>query len=309
MEPVYVRLITGGELSRRADEARRRLAQCDFCAHRCGVNRLGGHLGQCRTGAHAAVCSYHPHFGEEVPLVGRHGSGTIFFAWCNLHCVFCQNYELSALGEGREVEPDELAAMMLELQAMGCHNINLVSPSHVVPQWLAALAIAADKGLRLPIVYNSGGYDCLETLALLDGIVDIYMPDMKYADPDVAAEYSGAKDYPQVNQAAVKEMHRQVGDLTLDRQGTAIRGLLVRHLVLPNNLAGTETIARFLATEVSKDTYINIMDQYRPSYRAPGIPHLNRRITPQEYQKAVQAALDAGLHRLDNRQSRLRAMA
>jgi len=304
-EPAYLKLLRSGELKRRVEEAYRRLEACDICPRECGVNRRQGEKGVCRTGERAVVCSYHPHFGEEAPLVGYHGSGTIFFTWCNLHCQYCQNYEISQLGEGREVEPEELASMMLHLQAMGCHNINLVSPTHVVPQILAALLVAAQAGLRLPLVYNTGGYDSLKTLALLDGVVDIYMPDMKYADAEVAKRYSKVENYPAVNQAAVKEMHRQVGDLVLDERGIALRGLLVRHLVLPNGLAGTAEIVQFLAREVSTRTYLNIMDQYRPCYKAFQIPELSRRITREEYAEALRLAQEAGLHRLDQKRLRI----
>ncbi len=305
-EAAYLKLYRSGELQERVAEAHRRLEKCDICARECGANRQWSAEGAgCRTGERAIVSSYAPHFGEEAPLVGRSGSGTIFFAWCNLMCQFCQNYDISQLGQGEEVEPEDLARMMLHLQAIGCHNINLVSPSHVVPQILAALLIAAQAGLRRPLVYNTGGYDSLETLKLLDGIVDIYMPDMKYADEAVARRYSKAADYPAVNQAAVKEMHRQVGDLTTDARGIALRGLLVRHLILPQELAGTRQIVRFLAEEISPNTYLNVMDQYRPCYKANDLLLLNRRITRQEYDEAVQMALDAGLTRLDERQARL----
>ncbi len=236
--------------------------------------------------------------------MGTGGSGTIFFTWCNLRCQYCQNYDISQLGQGHEVEPEDLARMMLSLQSQGCHNINLVSPSHVVPQILAGLLLAAEAGLRLPLVYNTGGYDSLKTLALLDGVVDIYMPDMKYADADVARRYSKIGNYPAVNQAAVKEMHRQVGDLTMDERGVARRGLLVRHLVLPEGLAGTDEIVRFLRDEVSPNTYINVMAQYRPCYRAHELPPLNRPVTSQEYAEAVRLAQKAGL-RLDERRPRL----
>lgn len=305
-EAAYLKLYRSGELQARVAEAYRRLKKCDICARECGVNRRWSAQGAaCRTGERAIVSSYAPHFGEEAPLVGRSGSGTIFFAWCNLMCQFCQNYDISQLGQGEEVEPADLARMMLHLQAQGCHNINLVSPSHVAPQILAALLIAAQAGLRRPLVYNSGGYDSLATLKLLDGVVDIYMPDMKYADEAVARRYSKAADYPAVNQAAVKEMHRQVGDLATDARGIALRGLLVRHLILPQGLAGTRQIVRFLAKEISPNTYLNVMDQYRPCYQARDLPPLNRRITSQEYDEAVQMALDAGLTRLDERQARL----
>ena len=250
------------------------------------------------------VSSFGPHLGEEDPLRGHRGSGTIFFAWCNLSCQFCQNYDISQLGHGREAEPEELARMMLSLQAQGCHNINLVSPTHVTPQILAAVLIAAEGGLRLPLVWNTGGYDSHATMALLDGVVDIFMPDMKYADEDIAYRYSKVKRYPAVNQAAVKEMHRQVGDLTLDENSIALRGLLVRHLVLPEGLAGTDEIARFLAEKVSRDTYINVMDQYRPCYKAHELPPLNRPITRAEYEHALEQAHKAGLHRFDKREPR-----
>jgi putative pyruvate formate lyase activating enzyme len=263
------------------------------------VNRREGAGGTCRTGERARVASYHAHFGEEAPLVGSSGSGTIFFSWCNLKCVYCQNYEISQLGEGEDVEPEELAAMMLHLQALGCHNINLVSPSHVVPQILAGLLIAAQAGLHLPLVYNTGGYDALSTLALLDGIVDIYMPDVKYADEETARRLSHAPDYPRVNRTAVAEMHRQVGDLQLDERGVAVRGLLVRHLVLPHSLAGTKDTLRWLAQEVSPNTYLNIMDQYRPCYRAREYPELARPVTRAEYLEALNVARELGLWRLD----------
>ncbi len=300
-EASYLRLPRRGELPRRVEQARAMLADCRLCPRECGVDRLAGKVGTCRTGRQAIVASFHAHFGEEAPLVGSHGSGTIFFSWCNLRCLFCQNYEISQLGEGEAVTPDTLAMMMLVLQKRGCHNINLVSPSHVVPQIMEALELAAEHGLTIPLVYNSGGYDALATLALLDGIVDIYMPDMKYADAAIAQELSGIKDYPAHNRAAVKEMHRQVGDLALDENGVATRGLLVRHLVLPEGLAGTADVVRFLATEISPQTYLNVMDQYRPCYKAHTRPPLDRPLTRQEYQQAVDLALAAGLTRLDDR--------
>ena len=305
-EPSYLALWRSGELAARTREAYRRLEACALCPRRCGANRRVSAKGAvCRTGERAVVSSYHAHLGEEAPLVGRHGSGTIFFSYCNLRCQFCQNYQISHLGEGREVEPEELASMMLHLQERGCHNINLVSPTHVVPQILAALLLAAQAGLRLPLVYNTGGYDALETLRLLDGVVDIYMPDMKYADAEIGQKYSGVPDYPAVNRAAVKEMHRQVGDLVLDAQGIAQRGLLVRHLVLPERLAGTPEIMRFLATEISQNTYLNIMDQYRPCYKAHQMPPLDRPITRLEYLTALGYAAEAGLHRLDRPRRRI----
>lgn len=295
--PAYLRLLEIGELTRRVEKSLERLRSCDICPRNCRVNRMAGETGSCHTGRQALVYGSHPHFGEEAPLVGRGGSGTIFISSCNLECRFCQNWEISAMREGREVGAEELARMMLSLQAQGCHNINFVSPSHVVPQMLRALLVAAEAGLRLPLVYNTGGYDSLETLALLDGIVDIYMPDMKYADAAVGLELSGVPDYPEVNRAAVKEMHRQVGDLVLDERGVATRGLLLRHLVLPNGLAGTAETMRFIAEEVSADTYVNIMDQYRPCYRACNLPPIDRRITRQEYAQATGLAREAELSR------------
>lgn len=300
VEPAYLGLLRTSELKRRVQEAFRRLEACDLCPRECRVNRhQKGTYGVCNTGERARVASFHAHFGEEAPLVGFGGSGTIFFSWCNLKCQYCQNYELSQLGEGDEVEPEQLAAMMLHLQDAGCHNINFVSPSHVVPQILAGVLLAAQAGLRLPLVYNTGGYDSLATLALLEGVFDIYMPDMKYADEATARRLSLVKDYPAINRAAVAEMHRQVGDLQLDERGIALRGLLVRHLVLPAGLAGTAEIVRWLAKDVSLDTYINIMAQYRPCYRARDIPELSRRITSAEYAEAIRLAREAGLHRLD----------
>jgi len=270
-----------------------------LCPRHCGVNRLAGESGKCHITRQAVISSYGPHFGEESPLVGRHGSGTIFFTYCNLRCVFCQNYTISQLGEGWAVDKEELAKMMLSLQAKGCHNVNLVSPTHVVPYILEALELAAGMGLYLPLVYNSGGYDSVETLELLDGIIDIYMPDMKYSNDKIAEQLSGIKDYPKVNKAAIKEMHRQVGDLQLDEQGIAQRGLLVRHLVLPNRLAGTEEIVAFLAHEVSTNTYLNIMAQYHPCHKAFDIPQLSRPVSKQEFYEAIDLAHRQGLNRLD----------
>ena len=302
-EPAYLALLRSGELKRRVRAAYERLHACDFCGRECRVDRYE-QPGSCHTGVRAVVSSAGPHLGEEDPLRGYRGSGTIFFAWCNLNCQFCQNYDISQLGHGHEVEPDELAAMMLSLQARGCHNINLVSPTHVVAPILAAVLIAAEAGLRLPLVWNTGGYDSLTALALLDGVVDIYMPDMKYADAEIARKYSRIKDYPVVNQTAVKEMHRQVGDLLLDENGIALRGLLVRHLVLPGGLAGTREIAKFLAEDISKNTYLNLMDQFRSCYKAAELPPLDRPITRAEFDQALQQCREAGLHRFDKREPR-----
>ena len=299
--PAYLDLLNSGELDRRAALACERLAHCDLCPRDCGVDRKAGKLGVCRTGERARVSSYGQHLGEEDPLRGWLGSGTIFFTRCNLRCQYCQNHEISQTDSGEEVSPERLAEIMLELQKLGCHNINLVSPSHVIAQILAAVRIAARAGLHIPLVYNTGGYDSVPTLKLLEGIVDIYMPDMKYASPRIGLRYSKARDYPSVNQAAVLEMHRQVGDLQIDSRGLAKRGLLVRHLVLPNNLAGTAEIVRFLAQEISRDTYLNLMKQYRPAYNARQYPQLNRTSSQAEFQAAYLAARDAGLHRFADR--------
>ncbi|MBI4687350.1 MAG: radical SAM protein [Nitrospirae bacterium] len=275
------------------------LKSCTLCPRNCRIDRTAGKLGFCKTGDKPFVSSYNPHFGEERPLVGSHGSGTIFFTHCNLGCLFCQNWTISHLGEGSIILFEELAGIMITLQNYGCHNINLVTPTHQVPMILKALEIAIDKGLNIPIVYNCGGYESLEALKILDGIIDIYMPDFKYSDPDAALKYSRAKDYPQTAKAAIKEMHRQVGDLIIDDRGVALRGLLVRHLVLPEGLAGTEEIIKFITEEISPNTYTNIMAQYYPCYKAVSLPPIDRMITNEEYRKAVKAALDAGLKRLD----------
>jgi putative pyruvate formate lyase activating enzyme len=296
-KPAYLKLGIE-EIKNRARKALELLSPCRLCPRRCGAKRLEGETGFCGIGRLAKVASYGPHHGEERPLSGRCGSGTIFFGGCNLRCSFCQNHDISQRPAGREADAEDLASIMLALQSMGCHNINLVTPTHVVPQILEALTLVTQRGLSLPLVYNSGGYDSIEALELLDGIVDIYMPDMKYAARGVARALSGAEDYPEVNRAAVKEMHRQVGDLELDEKGLARRGLLVRHLVLPNNLAGTEEIAEFLAKEVSPRTFLNVMDQYYPTYKAFDHPEIARRITIVEFEAAVKAALDAGLTRL-----------
>ncbi|MGA1821986.1 MAG: radical SAM protein [Thermoplasmatota archaeon] len=298
-DPGYLDLFRSGELRNKIDRAMEMLGSCTVCPRNCGVDRTIGETGFCRMGRKAVVASYGPHFGEERPLVGRSGSGTIFFSGCNLACQYCQNWDISQRISGRETDPQDLAGIMMKVQGFGCHNINLVSPSHVVPQFLEALDYACMKGLEIPIVYNTGGYDSLETLKILDGIVDIYMPDMKYSDPSLGSELSLVPEYPKVNRAAVKEMHRQVGDLVMDGDGVARRGLLVRHLVLPNGAAGTEEIVRFLADEISPNTYVNIMDQYRPEYKAMEHPIVDRRLSSSEFGKAVRSAREAGLHRLD----------
>ena len=294
------------DLESRADRARSRLISCDLCARYCGVDRTRGIEGAvCRTGERAVVSSYGAHHGEEDPLRGRAGSGTIFFSWCNLRCIYCQNWEISQRGIGREVEPEEIAAMMLDLQDQGCHNINFVSPSHVVAQILNAILIARRKGLTIPLVYNTGGYDSLEALALLDGVIDIYMPDAKYGDSGTAHRYSHVREYAEVNMAALKEMHRQVGDLVLDERGVARRGLLVRHLVLPADLANTRKVLSFIVKEISATTYVNLMDQYHPCHRAHEYPPLDRPLTREEYLRAVAVAREVGLTRLDARRSRV----
>ncbi len=298
MTPSYLTLAETGELAARAATAWQHMEDCDLCARYCHVDRTATIKGAiCRTGNRAIVHGHGPHHGEEDPLRGNLGSGTIFFSWCNLRCVYCQNWDISQKGLGRKVEPDELAGIMLDLQAQGCHNINFVTPSHVVAQIITAVEIATHRGLRLPLVYNTGGYDSLEALRLLDGIIDIYMPDLKYGDSDAARRYSHVRDYAEVNRAAVREMHRQVGDLVVDEQGIAKRGLLVRHLVLPNDAAGTERVLEFLAREISAATYVNIMDQYRPCYRAHEHELLDRTITRREYAAARATAAACGLHR------------
>jgi putative pyruvate formate lyase activating enzyme len=304
--PAYHALLPTGELAQRAKQAYQHLEDCDLCARYCHMNRRQTIKGAvCRTGERAIVNSFGPHHGEENPLRGWNGSGTIFFSWCSLRCVFCQNWEISQKGRGQEVEPLQLAEMMLQLQAQGCHNINFVTPSHVVAQIIAAVDIAAQQGLNIPLVYNTGGYDSPEALALLDGIIDVYMPDLKYGDSKLARQYSKVRNYVEVNFAAVKEMYRQVGDLQLDANGIAQRGLLVRHLVLPANIAGTDKVLAFLAQEISTNTYLNLMDQYYPCYRADDYPLLARPITGAEYDQALKLAEQYGLHRLDRRHARL----
>ncbi|MFC2050358.1 radical SAM protein [Chloroflexota bacterium] len=295
----YLELYHNCKLAELVEAANTLLKNCQVCPRHCGINRLAEKTGECHTGKLAVVSSYGPHFGEEAPLVGKHGSGTIFFTNCNLKCLLCQNYSISQLGDGTEVTDEELARMMLALQARGCHNINLVSPTHVVPQILKGLEIAIDLGLSLPLVYNSGGYDSAETLKILDGIIDIYMPDMKYSDERTAEELSGIKNYPTINQAAIKEMHRQVGDLKIDEDGIAIRGLLIRHLVLPHGLAGTKETMKFIAEDISINSYVNVMAQYRPCYKAFQVPQLSRSLSKQEFLEAIELAKRAGLNRLD----------
>ncbi len=300
MHPRYSDQARTGSLQNRIEAALELLAPCRLCPRQCGVDRLSGEKGFCRTRRHARVASYGPHFGEERPLVGTGGSGTIFFSGCNLGCIFCQNHDISHAETGTEVTPDQLARIMVELQERGCHNINFVTPTHVAPQILEALPHAIAAGLRVPLVYNCGGYESIETLHLLGNVIDIYMPDAKYADGDVAAELSDARDYPTRMFEAVDEMHRQVGDLRINPAGIAVRGVLVRHLVLPDGKAGTPAIMAFLAG-LSTQTYVNIMDQYRPCYQAHTCEAISRRPTRQEYAEAIDAAITAGLQRLDGR--------
>ncbi len=297
--PGYLSLLETGELYQRVTEATLHLDHCEMCSVHCGANRRAGALGRCRTGVLARVSSHGPHMGEESVLRGTKGSGTIFFAGCSLRCQFCQNFDISQAPTGVEVDAEEMAEMMLELQEYGCHNINLVTPDHVVPQILSAVLVAAKNGLEIPLVWNSAGYETLDTLRLLNGVIDIYLPDMKYSNTAVARRYSRADYYPVINREAVQEMHRQVGDLTLDEEGIAQRGLMVRHLVLPNGMAGTKEIMSFLAKEVSPNTYVNIMDQYHPTFQARLFASLNRPITPAEYETAVEMARAAGLTRLE----------
>lgn len=302
LTPAYLKLGVE-ELERRAEAALAGLASCRVCPRDCEVNRLADETAICKIGRYAKVGSAFPHFGEEDCLRGWKGSGTIFFSLCNLRCVFCQNFDISQAGEGKTVTPQELAGLMLALQDKGCHNINFVTPEHVVPQILEALPAAVRGGLRLPLVYNTSAYDSLESLRHLDGIVDIYMPDFKVWDRQVAKRYLKAPDYPEAARAVVKEMHRQVGPLAFDERGLARRGLLVRHLVMPGGLGGTREVMRFLAQEVSRDTYVNIMSQYYPAglVGEDRYPEINRHVTPEEMAEARRVAVEEGLSRFDER--------
>ncbi len=303
-EPAYIETFKQGLLARKIEAAREILKSCTLCPRLCKVDRTGAETGVCKTGEKARVSSFNAHFGEEDPLVGTHGSGTIFFTHCNLLCIFCQNYEISHLGHGEEISDEHLADIMLRLQTIGCHNINFVTPSHVVPQILSALNIAVPKGLSLPLIFNTGGYDLVETLKLLEGVIDIYMPDFKFWDPAIAKAICNAEDYPRVAQEALMEMHRQTGDLVLDDSGLAQRGILLRHLVLPSGLSGTRDIMRFVARQVSTNTYVNIMPQYRPCGRAGDIKELSFHLSETDYETALQAAKEEGILRLDRRRRR-----
>jgi putative pyruvate formate lyase activating enzyme len=297
--PLYLETAQKGILSQRIAYAQKALKACNLCPRKCRVDRSAGQPGICKTGHQAVVASFNAHFGEESPLVGRHGSGTIFFSHCNLLCSFCQNFDISHEGWGEEVTDEQLAGIMLALQDAGCHNINFVTPSHVVPQILSSLAVAIDRGLCLPLVYNTSAYDRVSTLKLLEGIVDIYMPDFKFWDPEVAQRTCMAADYPKVAKRAIMEMHRQVGDLVIDSEGLARRGLLLRHLVLPAGLAGTRKIMGFIARKVSDRTYVNLMAQYRPCGRAAEIAELASPLSRQDYLRAVKEAEAEGITRLD----------
>lgn len=297
MYPNYLNL-SKKELDKKIEKLFKNLENCKICPRKCQVDRLKNQKGFCQLGYLPVISACHPHFGEESVLVGQQGSGAIFFTSCNLACLFCQNYEISQLRIGEEISFEKLAQMMLELQRRDCHNINLVSPTSHVPAIIKALSIAREKGLRLPLVYNTNTYDSVETLKLLDGIIDIYMPDAKYSNEKIAIKYSSAPNYPEIMKKAMKEMHRQVGDLIISDEGIAIKGLLVRHLVLPNNLAGTKEIVNFIAKEISKNTFLNIMNQYYPCFKASLHPELSRRISQKEFKAAINLAKKAGLKRI-----------
>lgn len=297
MYPLYLNL-SKKDLNQKIEKLFKILENCEICPRKCRVNRVKGERGYCQLGDLLVVSAYHPHFGEESVLVGTRSSGCQFYTSCNLTCVYCQNYEISQLRIGEEISFERLAEMMIELQNTGCHNINLVTPSPQVPQIVKALSIAIEKGLKIPLVYNTSSYDSVEVLKLLNGVVDIYMPDARYSDDKIALKYSNAPNYFEIMKKAIKEMHRQVSDLILDKDGIAIKGLIVRHLVLPNNLAGSKKIFEFIAKEVSKNTFLNIMDQYYPCFKAFQFPELSRRITDKEYQEAIKLAKKAGLKRL-----------
>lgn len=297
--PAYLALERSGVLKRREEELWAIFEKCELCPRRCGVNRLKGELGICRATSELRLASAAPHFGEERPLVGSGGSGTIFFSHCNLRCCFCQNWEINHRGDGRTVTKEDLARIMLALQERGCHNINLVTPSHVLPNIMQGLRLAIHMGLRLPLVYNTSAYDALHAVKALDGIVDIYLPDFKYQDPAMGDKYSaGAKDYPEVAGAAILEMHRQVGNLRNNPRGVAERGLIIRHLVMPKNVAGTDRFVKWVASSLGVDTAVNLMDQYHPAHQAHRYPDISRGIRRTEYQQAVAWARQAGLRNL-----------
>ncbi len=296
-EPAYLSLYESGELKHRVEHALELLANCALCPRSCCINRLADKFAVCKTGRHAVVSSFFAHSGEEDCLRGWRGSGTIFFSWCNLRCVFCQNYDISWGGTGRRVQPDVLSAMMVRLQEQGCHNINFVTPEHVVPQILEALPLAIKRGLRLPLVYNTGAYDSLDSIRLMDGVVDIYMPDFKFWDPEMARRYSRAPNYPEAARRAIKAMHAQVGELRFDENGLALRGVLLRHLVMPGGIAGTREIMEWVARELSNQTFVNLMAQYHPAGNVSRgqYAEINRCIREEEFQEAIKCARVAGL--------------
>jgi len=299
-QPAYEKLENEGQFAVRVEDAYGIMEDCHLCPRGCGVNRLNGEKGFCRAPEKLMIYSTHPHLGEEISLVGNHGSGTIFFSNCNLRCIFCQNWPIAHEGRGREVTHVEVADMMLKLQKMGCHNINLVTPTHVMPGILKATRIALKKGLRIPLVYNTSGYERFEIVRLLDGIVDIYLPDMKYMNENKAAKYSsGASDYPEVAKKAVKEMNRQVGVHRTDKRGIALRGLMIRHLLMPNRVAGSEKFVKWVAGNLPKSTYVNIMPQYHVEYKAFDHPEIARGITVEEFLEAMNWAEKYGLTNLD----------
>jgi putative pyruvate formate lyase activating enzyme len=298
--PAYEKLEREGKLGKRIEQAYALFEKCQLCPRMCGVNRRKGEKGFCRAPLKPVVFSHHPHFGEEMSVVGQNGSGTIFFSNCNLQCIFCQNWPIAHEGRGKEIRDEDLADMMLHLQKIGCHNVNLVTPTHVMPNILNATRIAFIKGLRIPLFYNTSGYERIEILKILDGIVDIYKPDVKYMDSDKAGKYSaGASDYPEVVKKAVFEMNRQVGVHQMDQQGIALRGVMIRHLVMPNRVAGTEKFVRWVAEALPKNTYVNIMAQYRVEYKAYEHPEIARGITAQEFMEAMDWAQKYGLTNLD----------
>ncbi len=301
--PAYAQLEEKGELAARADTAYAKLEQCDLCPHRCKVNRIKGEKGFCNAPARAVVYSHSPHFGEELPLVGERGSGTIFFSNCNLRCVFCQNWPIAHLGRGLEVDDELLAEMMLDLQRRGCHNINLVTPTHVMPNIVSAARIALKKGLHLPLCYNTGGYETVENIRLLDGIVDIYLPDLKFMDGSQSARYAieGQDNYPEMSMQSILEMNSQVGVLETDQRGIAMRGVILRHLVMPNRVAGTREFVSWVAENLPRDTYLNIMSQYRVEHMAFEYEEISRAITSSEFTEAIEWAKEAGLTNLDQR--------
>lgn len=293
----YVELYERGILKKRKEKLNKLLEKCHLCPRKCLVNRLQDEKGFCGAGRRVVISSYNLHFGEEPPISGYRGSGTIFFTHCNLRCCFCQNYPISQLGNGQEVDISELATMMTKLQKLGAHNINFVTPTHFVPPIVEALEVAVGEGLKIPLVYNSGGYDSVETLQLLDGIVDIYMPDAKYSSPETARRYSKADDYFEVNKKALLEMYRQVGDLKMDKEGIANRGLLIRHLVMPEDVVGSRKVLEFIAKNISQNTYMSIMAQYHPAHLAFEFPELSRRISKREYDAVLKMADELGLER------------